>query len=80
MHGALQLIRVGRTLWHCRRATAGLEFAWYALATRINPWRVLSANLDFSFGPRPAEWVLICGLAVVATCVLSRLRFGPRRA
>ncbi len=27
MHGALQLIRVGRTLWHCRRATAGLEFA-----------------------------------------------------
>ena len=60
--------------------TAGLEFAWYALATRINPWRVLSANLDFASGPRPAEWVVICGLGVVAACALSRLRFEPRRS
>lgn len=53
--------------------TAGLEFAWYALATRIDPWRVLAANLDVTFGPRPAEWVAISGLGVVVLCLLSRL-------
>ena len=60
--------------------TAGLEFAWYGLATRINPWRVLSANLDIAFGPRPAEWVAICGLGVMAGCLLVRLVPAFRRA
>jgi sulfoxide reductase heme-binding subunit YedZ len=60
--------------------TAGLEFAWYALATRINPWRVLEANLGVAFGPRPAEWVAIAGLGVVVLHLLSRLRPGFWRA
>ncbi len=60
--------------------TAGLEFTWYALATRINPWRVLAANLDIGFGPRPAEWVLIAGLGIVVLSLLSRNIPALRRA
>ncbi len=59
---------------------AGVEFAWYGLATRIDPWRVLAANLNVAFGPRPAEWVAICGLGVVALALLARLLPGSRRA
>lgn len=59
--------------------TAALEFVWYGLATRIDPWRVLEANLDVAYGPRPAGWVLIAGLGVVVLYLLSRLP-GLRRA
>jgi sulfoxide reductase heme-binding subunit YedZ len=50
-------------------ATASIEYAWYALATRIPAERVLAANLDFEDGLRPAVWVLITAvcIAVVAT-------------
>jgi sulfoxide reductase heme-binding subunit YedZ len=45
-------------------ATAGIEFGWYALATRIPPNRVLAANLDIAWDAlRPAHWVLIVTLA-----------------
>nr|WP_282571857.1 ferric reductase-like transmembrane domain-containing protein [Roseomonas acroporae] len=47
-------------------ATAGVEYAWYALATRIPAQRVLWANLDLEFGPRPAVWVGIVVLGVAA--------------
>ncbi len=57
-------------------ATAGVEFAWYALGTGLNPWRVLEANLDVTFGLRPALWVGIAGLAVV----VLRATFGRRRS
>lgn len=59
-------------------ATAGLEFAWYGLATGINPWRVLAANLDLDLAPRPAGWVLAAGLAVAAFR-LRRAQRSPRR-
>lgn len=39
-------------------ATAGLEAAWYALATGVPAGAVLAANLDFSYDIRPAWWVL----------------------
>jgi sulfoxide reductase heme-binding subunit YedZ len=55
-------------------ATAGLEFAWYGLATGIDPWRVLAANLDVAFGLRPALWVGVVGLGAAG------LRLVPRRA
>jgi sulfoxide reductase heme-binding subunit YedZ len=55
-------------------ATAGLEFAWYGLATGIDPWRVLAANLDVAFGLRPALWVGMAGLGAAG------LRLVPRRA
>lgn len=54
--------------------TAGVEFAWYGLATGIDPWRVLAANLDLAFGPRPAVWVLVAGLGVAAVRLLRRGR------
>ena len=42
-------------------AAAGIEAAWYGLATGINWHRVLDANLNLAHGPRPAEWVAILG-------------------
>ncbi len=47
-------------------ATAGVEFAWYGLATGVPPGRVLAANLQFSFSIRPAWWVLAAGLGAAA--------------
>lgn len=54
-------------------ATAGIEFAWYALATRIDPWRVLAVNESLRFGLRPAHDVFIAG--VVAVVLLAARRF-----
>ncbi len=45
--------------------TAGLEFAWFALRTRVDPWLVLAANLDPDLAPRPAAWVLAAGVAAL---------------
>jgi sulfoxide reductase heme-binding subunit YedZ len=54
--------------------TAFIEFTWYGLATGIDPWRVLSANLefDFDFGLRPSAWVTISGFGVVVIALLRR--------
>jgi sulfoxide reductase heme-binding subunit YedZ len=61
-------------------ATAGLEFTWYGLATRINPWRVLAANETIAYGLRPAHWVFVAAAAVaVITLVRRALRRGNRR-
>src|SRR6185503_1325026 len=46
--------------------TAALEFAWYALATGIDPLAVLTANFALSDGLRPAPLVLIAGLTLMA--------------
>ncbi|BDG74198.1 sulfite oxidase heme-binding subunit YedZ [Roseomonas fluvialis] len=55
--------------------TAAVEFAWYALATGIDPWRVLAANLDVTFGLRPALWVGVTGAgAAVLRLVAPALR------
>jgi sulfoxide reductase heme-binding subunit YedZ len=62
-------------------ATAGVEVAWYGLATGIPPGRVFAANFDFSFTIRPAWWVLAVGLAVVALYLarpVFRARGRPR--
>jgi sulfoxide reductase heme-binding subunit YedZ len=59
-------------------AAATVEFGWYALATGIDPWRVLEANLDVTFGLRPALWVGVAGLGAVVARMLAGLR-GPRR-
>lgn len=54
--------------------TAMVEFAWYGLATGIDPWRVLAANLDVTFGLRPALWVGVAGLGAAALRLLAGLR------
>jgi len=59
-------------------ATAGIEATWYGLATGAHASRVLWANLDVTFGPRPAVQVLIWGVVVFVLATLRRL-LGPRR-
>lgn len=63
-------------------ATAGIEFAWYALGTGLNAWRVLTANLDITFGPRPAVWVGITalGAAALRSVPMPKRRRATRRA
>ena len=53
-------------------ATVLIETAWYDLATRVNPWRVLEANVTFVLGPSPAWWVLAIGLLTAGLAALRR--------
>jgi methionine sulfoxide reductase heme-binding subunit len=46
--------------------TALVEFAWYGLATGVDPWRIAAANLMLGFGVRPAVMVLLVGLVPAA--------------
>jgi sulfoxide reductase heme-binding subunit YedZ len=57
---------------------ACIEFAWYGLATGINPWRVLAASETLRFGLRPAHYVVLTGLGVVLLAVLRRIMELPR--
>ena len=52
---------------------AGVEYAWYALATNIPAGLVLAANLDLTFGPRPAVWVGITSLGLALLVTLRRV-------
>ena len=61
-------------------STVGIEYAWYSLATRINPWRVLASNQTLDFGPRPAHLVFVAGVAVVALVLARRFAARPRQA
>ena len=45
-------------------AAAGMEYAWYALATNLPAGRILEANLDITFGLRPAVWVAVAAVAM----------------
>lgn len=64
-------------------AAAWIEFAWYAVATGIDPWRVLAANETLRFGLRPAHWVGVVTLGIAVLVLgrrlLSRVRGVPRR-
>jgi sulfoxide reductase heme-binding subunit YedZ len=53
--------------------TAGLEFAWYGLATKVNPLRVLYANETIARGLRPAHWVFVVTAALVVVFVVRRV-------
>jgi len=54
-------------------ATAGVEFAWYAIATGINPWRVLAASETLRYGLRPAHIVALTGLGVAVLAAGRRM-------
>ena len=60
-------------------ASAGIEFAWYGLATGINPWRVLAASESLHFGLRPPHYVALVGLAVALLAALRRVGGIARR-
>jgi sulfoxide reductase heme-binding subunit YedZ len=65
-------------------ATALLEALWYATMTGVMASRILYANLDVAFGIRPALWVGVAGLVLVAvnivrTWMRSRQPAGAQR-
>ncbi|HET6182723.1 MAG TPA: protein-methionine-sulfoxide reductase heme-binding subunit MsrQ [Acetobacteraceae bacterium] len=51
---------------------AGVEYAWYDIATHVNAWRVLMANERWRL-MRPAHWVLVSGAGIFALALLRRL-------
>lgn len=51
-----------------------VEFVWCLSATSFPALRVLQANLDLDFGPRPAVWAAIVALGVA--CFMATLRHG----
>ena len=56
-------------------ASAGIEFAWYGIATHISPWRVLAANETLRYGLRPAHYVALVTLGLGVVIVVRR--FAP---
>ena len=59
--------------------TALTEFAWYGLATGIDPFRIAKANLLFSFGLRPAAIVLLVGLVPCGYALLRNFITAPQK-
>ena len=52
--------------------TVGIEYAWFALGTRIPPLRVLLAELNISsYGLHPAGQVLVASLSMAAAAALA---------
>ncbi|AVO43743.1 sulfite oxidase heme-binding subunit YedZ [Phreatobacter cathodiphilus] len=60
-------------------ATALLEALWYATMTGVMASRILYANLDVGFGIRPALWVTMAGLALVAVNLVRARKAGAPR-
>ncbi len=58
--------------------TAAIEFAWYGLATKIPPFRILDANWSQRFFPRPAHEV--AAIVLVVALVITARRWLARRA
>jgi methionine sulfoxide reductase heme-binding subunit len=58
--------------------TALAEALWYGTMTGISGWRVLEANLDFSFTIRGSWWVLLAGLGMLVLA-LVRQSAAPTR-
>ena len=53
--------------------TVAMEFGWYGLTTKVNPWRVLAANETIDRGLRPAHWVFVVTASLVVVFVARRL-------
>ncbi|GAC1341010.1 MAG: hypothetical protein NVSMB18_12200 [Acetobacteraceae bacterium] len=68
---ALLLLAVAASL-----VTAAAEWLWFRFATHIDPARVLTAELDPSYGLHPAGQILALGLLVVAAAQLRALGQG----
>jgi methionine sulfoxide reductase heme-binding subunit len=59
--------------------TALTEFAWYGLATGVDPFRIAKANLLISFGLRPAVIVLLVGLVPCAFVMFRNFSAAPQK-
>lgn len=53
-------------------AAALIEAAWYVVRNNVDGWRVLAANLNLNFGPRPAVAVVIAGFVLIGAVLLRR--------
>jgi sulfoxide reductase heme-binding subunit YedZ len=60
--------------------TAAIEFAWYGIATKIDPFRILNANWSERFFPRPAHEVAAVALLVAIVVTARRLLSRPPMA
>jgi len=58
---------------------AAVEYLWYAFATNLPAARIAAANLDLTFGPRPAVLAGMIAAGLVALLGVWRL-VGARRA
>ena len=58
--------------------TAGMEFGWYGLTTKVNPWRVIAANESIAHGLRPAHWVFVVTAAMLVVFILRRMARSVR--
>jgi len=58
--------------------TAGLEYAWYGLATRLPAARIAAANLDWELAPRPVHWVLLAGIVMALITVWRQRTLADR--
>jgi methionine sulfoxide reductase heme-binding subunit len=56
--------------------TAATEYAWYALATGINPMRIFMANFSVGHGLRPALITLLVGLAIAAVIAARQAKLS----
>jgi sulfoxide reductase heme-binding subunit YedZ len=54
-------------------ATAGLEYLWYANATKLPAGRIFMANFNLDLAPRPALAVMLIALILPALLVVQRL-------
>jgi sulfoxide reductase heme-binding subunit YedZ len=54
--------------------TAVVEAGWYFLATGAKAQRVLLANLNIAFGPRPAVVILLAGFVLLIAATLRRVK------
>ena len=62
-------------------ATALIEAGYYGFATGVDGWRVLAANLDFTYTIRPAWWALGIGICMAFVSLSSGLfRRRPKPA
>ena len=66
-YAGLLLLAVAATL-----GTVVIEAAWYGLVNKIDPMRVLAANLDLDLLPRPAHKVLAVSLLAIVLVALRR--------
>ncbi|NCY24955.1 MAG: hypothetical protein EBX37_08830 [Alphaproteobacteria bacterium] len=54
-------------------ATAGLEYLWYANATKLPAARIFMANFNLDLAPRPALAVMLIALILPALLMVQRL-------
>ncbi len=72
---ALALLSVAAML-----GAAAVEYLWYTVATNLPAARIAAANLDFTFGPRPAVLAGMIAAGVVALVAAWRVVGGRRAA